>query len=81
MVAKEATFPARLRQARVDRKMSIRTLAAAAEVCPSSVATYERDGSSPSIEICYRLSVALRVSPCWLAYGVCPRLVPAAESA
>ena len=56
--------------------MSIRTLAAAAMLGPSAIVNYERDASSPSIEICYRLAVALRVSPAWLAYGSGPRLVP-----
>ena len=65
-----SSFPQRLRQARESAGLSIRALAAAAEVAPGSVVHYEDGKTDPARGIVERLASALNVTPQWLAYGI-----------
>lgn len=67
------SFPQRLRKARESAGLSIRALAAAAEVAPGSVVHYEDGKTDPARGIVERLATALGVTPQWLAYGIQPK--------
>jgi transcriptional regulator with XRE-family HTH domain len=66
------TFPDRLRKARTDARLSIRQLAAAAELSPSVISSYETGRTDPARAIVERLAKALGVDVSWLAFGVSP---------
>lgn len=69
------TFPDRLRKARADSRLSIRQLAAAAELSPSVISSYETGRTDPARAIVERLAKALGVDVSWLAFGVSPSAV------
>jgi len=60
----------RLAEARKDAGLTLRGLADAAGLGHVAVDNIETDRHVPGIEIVERLSKALGVSPCWLAYGI-----------
>lgn len=60
----------RLAEARKDAGLTLRGLADAAGLGHVTVDNIEKDRHVPGIEIVERLSAALGVSPCWLAYGI-----------
>lgn len=66
------TFPDRLRKARADSHLSIRQLAAAAELSPSVISSYETGRTDPARGIVERLAKAIGVDVAWLAFGVSP---------
>lgn len=66
------TFPDRLRKARADSRLSIRQLAAAADLSPSVIGSYETGRTDPARAIVERLAKALGVDVSWLAFGVSP---------
>lgn len=66
------TFPDRLRKARSDAHLSIRQLAAAAELSPSVIGSYETGRTDPARAIVERLAKALGVDVAWLAFGISP---------
>jgi transcriptional regulator with XRE-family HTH domain len=66
------TFPDRLRKARADARLSIRQLAAAAELSPSVISSYETGRTDPARGIVDRLAKALGVDVSWLSFGVSP---------
>lgn len=66
------TFPDRLRKARADAHLSIRQLAAAAELSPSVISSYETGRTDPARGIVDRLAKALGVDVSWLAFGISP---------
>jgi len=66
------TFPDRLRKARADAHLSIRQLAAAAELSASVIGSYETGRTEPARAIVERLAKALVVDVAWLAFGISP---------
>jgi transcriptional regulator with XRE-family HTH domain len=66
------TFPDRLRKARADAHLSIRQLAAAAELSPSVIGSYETGRTDPGRAIVERLAKALGVDVAWLGFGISP---------
>jgi len=67
-------LPARLRDVRAERGLSLRQLAIDAGVGPSTPHQIEgKPGRQVSTEIVEKLAGALGVSPAWLAYGLGPR--------
>ena len=49
--------------------LSLRALARAADLAPTTISNIEEGRSLPSVETAEKLAGALGVSPCWLAYG------------
>jgi len=66
------TFPDRLRKARANAHLSIRQLAAAAELSPSVIGSYETGRTDPARAIVERLAKVLAVDVAWLGFGVSP---------
>jgi len=64
-----STFPGRFREARHRAGLSVRGMAAAAEVAPRSVVHWETGETDPDRGMVERLAAALGVSASWLAYG------------
>lgn len=62
-------FAARLTYARELRGLSLRELSRCAGLSVTAVSNYERSINLPLVDAVEQLAVALRVSPCWLAYG------------
>lgn len=60
----------RLREARLERGLSVRALSEAAGVSKSAISSIETGEHDPSCTTVERLARALDVSPCWLAYGL-----------
>lgn len=61
---------ARLRIRRETLGLSLRGLAEAAGISYQQIANIEAATHIPKVDSIHRLSVALDVAPCWLAYGV-----------
>lgn len=64
-----AAIGARLRQAREALGLSRHALGKAAGTTGTTVQTIEDGLSMPGLDIVEQLAKALRVTPCWLAYG------------
>lgn len=65
-------LPERLRRARTQAGLSMRALAKAAQTSDPNVLRIEGARVAPGIDTVEKLAKALKVSPCWLAYGVGP---------
>ena len=63
------TFPSRLRRTRESAGLSIRALAAAADLAPGSVVHYEDGKTDPDRGVVEKIAGALGVNAGWLAYG------------
>lgn len=69
----EETFAgicARLRMRRESLGLSLRQLAEASGVSYQQISNIESASAVPKLDSVHRLSVALGVAPCWLAFGV-----------
>lgn len=67
-----AGLGARLRQVRADRGLSLRALAAEAEISPTTLTDIEQASRSPRLDTFERIAKVLQVAPCWLAFGLGP---------
>lgn len=72
-----AGLPARLAELRQDRGLSRRALGRLSETSDNFVQKTESRATVPTIAKVEALAKALNVSPCWLAYGVGDRDLPA----
>jgi len=63
------SLAARLKKARIDKKLSQQQVANAANVHYTNVGRYERGDAKPSAEVLNRLATALEVSPDFLMNG------------
>lgn len=59
----------RLYEARIKRNMTMDELADKADLSQPSISKLERGINDPGAGTVERLALALRVDPCWLAYG------------
>lgn len=70
----------RLFEARKRAELTVRALAEAAKVSPSTITEIEQAHHIPRADIIERLAHALRVEPGWLAFGTAePSLRPSGE--
>jgi transcriptional regulator with XRE-family HTH domain len=67
------TLGSRLQRAREEAGLSLRALAERASMVHSTVGDIEKGRHCPAVDTLERLAQALRVSPCWLAYGIGPQ--------
>lgn len=65
----------RLHEARTERGLSILALAKLAKVSHTAVSNVE-NGTMPTLATAEALATALKVSPCWLSFGVGPQVLP-----
>lgn len=66
-------FPRRLRQARERCGFSADELGRALGMTRANISKYETGRQTPTIDMCERMSIVLKVKPAWLAWGVEPR--------
>lgn len=59
----------RLYWARERAQLTVRALSAASKVSTTTIVDTEHSRRVPGADTLERLAVALRVEPCWLAYG------------
>jgi len=59
----------RLRQARQKRELTMAELRDISKVAASTISSIERGSQAPTTETVKHLAKALKVDPCWLAYG------------
>lgn len=69
LVSKHTGLGARLRSARARAQLTVRELAEVAGVAFSAISEIEKGSRIPRADTLERLAVALRVEPCWLAFG------------
>lgn len=62
-------MPARLAEARRRAGLSQNALAKAAGVAQPTILRLENGTSYPTLDTLEQVAMALRVSPCWLAFG------------
>lgn len=67
------TLGARLHEARQAAGLTMRGLAEKAGVSHTTINDIEKGHHFPATDIVEALAQSLRVSPCWLAYGMGPK--------
>lgn len=75
-----AGLPGRLSQLRQERGLSRRELGRKSETSDNFVQMTETAATVPNIAKVEQLAKALGVSPCWLAFGLGPQVLPARRS-
>ncbi|MBL9004605.1 MAG: helix-turn-helix domain-containing protein [Myxococcales bacterium] len=76
-----ASLPQRLHETRDAMALSLREVARRSKASANMVHMTETGQSVPTLATVETLAAALRVSPCWLAYGIGPRdLLPRGRS-
>lgn len=68
-----STLGARLFEARKAAGLTMRALAEKGGVSHTAISDIEKGHHMPAADIIERLAQALKVSPCWLAYGMGPK--------
>ena len=76
-----ASMGQRLQVARQRAGLSARALATAAEISAPTVIRIEKGLFFPRLDTVEKLSKALKVSACWLAYGMGPQVAPSRRGA
>lgn len=64
----------RLQETRMAAEMTLRSLSARAKVGASTISDTEKGHHIPAADTIESLADALGVSPCWLAFGIGPKV-------